>query len=74
MAILGAEVDDDDAFVNGLKIGFKLSFVGCGLDFRPRTLQAPGDFQVSRHLQVVAGGNPPSPGKLFFDRGSTSLG
>ena len=77
MAILRAEVDDDDALVNGLvfriKTGFKLSFFGCGLDFRPRTLLAPGDFQVGRHFQVVAGGDPPSTGKLFLDRGGTSL-
>lgn len=73
MAILGAEVDDYDAFVNGLVISFGLSFLRGSFDIRPRTLQAPGYFQVCRHFQVVAGGDSPSPGKLFLYRGSTSL-
>ena len=77
MAVLGAEVDDDNPFVYSLVIrietGFKLCLFGCGVGIRLGAFLAPGDFQISRHFQIVAGGNSPSPGKLFLDRGSTSL-
>jgi hypothetical protein len=63
VAILGAEVYYDDAFVDGLEA------VG---GFRPYTFQALGDFQIRRNLQVVTGGNPSASRKIFVRRGWAS--
>ena len=65
MAVLGAKVDYDYAFIYGLVFS-----VGIRLDaFDPL-----GDFQVGGNLQVVAGRNPHSRGQFACCRSGTSSG
>jgi len=53
VAVLRAEVDDDDALVH--------RFLAV-IIVRPNTLQPFGNLEVGRHLQIVAGGDPSSLG------------
>ena len=63
MAVLGAEVDDDDALVHRF---LAVIFI------RSDALQSFGDLEIGRHFQVIAGGDPASLGQFTFSRGSTS--
>ena len=53
VAVLRAEIDDDDALVHRFLTVIIV---------RPNTLQPFGDLEVGRHLQIVAGGDPSSLG------------